>query len=228
MSKRIHIPSSLYWLNFSSNSAYVDGYSISNNELSRCRASPHLRPLGYALTESCNKIWGFAYEEKPSILDLMNEINGILASGTEKDSWKPSKKSVIHTEQDKSKIKENIETWALNFKTLDQEAEGFLSRGFSPADLQEGLANFAWLSQYWISYWNSFSSIDGICGRFVTNAVRLRWSMPLWECDLDIGIWKENEAMYHLFWQKNGCFKEIPKNMVPNLKKYDLIAKSNG
>lgn len=226
MSKRIHFPQSSGWLNFSSNSANIDDYHISNNELSMCRKNPETKPFGYSLTEACNRIWRFVYEEDPSTSVLMSDINEILTSGLKKEIWKPKVKSTIYSKQDELKINENIQIWDVNFKQLNQDAEVFLARGFSPGETQVKLANFAWLSQYWVSYWNPTWQVSGVCGRFVTNAIRLRWSMPLWECDLDVGAWSGNEMMYHSFWKQNGCFTKIPINMVPNVKKYDLLARS--
>lgn len=239
MPRHIHIPQMSDWTSFLANSAEIDNYLVSENELLRVRTSPAPRQLALAMTNCCNEIWSFVTTDGPvSIWDTTSKVNQMLQEGaTEElglnDQGLPPDHPVIHIVDKKSSFDPTtsagfIEEWKGQFGAHDAKAIDYLERGFSPLTLQKEIALWAWHSQFWIASFAPFFNLNGMTGRFMTNAVRLRWSMPLWKCDTVRGAWRQNLGMYTKFWMKKGPFHPLPGTVLPNVEKLDLVGQSEG
>ena len=239
MPRHIHIPQMADWTSFLANSAEIDNYLVSENELMRVRTTPAPRQLALALTNACNEIWTFVTDDGPvSIWNTASKVNQMLYLGaTEElgltDDGLPLDHPVIHIVDKKSYFDpvasaNFIEEWKAQFESYDEKALNYLERGFSPLTLQKEIALWAWHSQFWIASFSPFFHLNGMTGRFMTNALRLRWSMSLWKCDTVRGAWKQNLDMYAKFWMKKGPFHPLPGTVLPNVKKLDLVGQLEG
>jgi hypothetical protein len=237
MPRHIHIPQMPDWTSFLANSAEIDNYLVSENELLRVRTSPAPRQLALAMTNCCNEIWNFVTAEEPiSIWDTAQKVNETLRKGAAEelgltDEGLPPDHPAIHIVDKKTYFtpspgEDFMEEWKSQFELHDAKALDFLERGFSPLAFQKEIAVWAWQSQFWIASFSPFFNLNGMTGRFMTNAVRLRWSMPLWRCDTVRGAWRENLQMYTKFWMKKGPFHPLPDTVLPNVEKLDLVGQS--
>lgn len=237
MPRHIHIPEMADWTSFLANSAEIDNYLVSENELLRVRTSPAPRQLALAMTNCCNEIWNFVTAEGAvSIWETTQKVNEMLRKGAAEelgltDEGLPPDHPVIHIVDKKTYFEHTpgeklVEEWACQFAAHDAKALDYLERGFSPLSLQKEIALWAWHSQFWIASFSPFFNLNGMTGRFMTNAVRLRWSMPLWRCDSVRGAWRENLKTYTKVWMKKGPFHPLPDAVLPNVEKLDLVGQS--
>jgi hypothetical protein len=237
MPRHIHIPQMADWTSFLANSAEIDNYLVSENELMRVRTTPAPRRLALALTNACNEIWTFVTsDEKVSLWATTCRVHEILQQGAAEElgmteAGLPEDHACRHIVDKKVYFQpqpgeDPIEEWKSQFEALDSKAMDYLDRGFSPLPFQKEIALWAWHTQYWLAYFCPFLNLNGMTGRFMTNAVRLRWSMPLWRCDTTRGAWRQNFDMYSRIWMKKGPFHPIPLAVLPNVKKLDLVGQS--
>lgn len=240
MERHIHIPKQSEWANFIANSAEIDGYLISSNEVIRNRTSPAPRSLALQMTNCCNLAWDFVLSDtSPCPFELSLRIcrnllqgataEGVCSGGQDSEKFlagQESLKSCVpnwekhldeKTDFSIDEIHSATCSWSGRFKLLDEQMMKYLCRGFSPMPLQTEAAMLAWLAQYQLAYWQPFPDLNGMTGRFVTNAVRLRWSMPIWECDIKPACWRNNLSTYSKFWRKRGHQSVPDASIVPQL-----------
>lgn len=244
MDRHIHTPNQSEWANFIANSSEIDGYLVSPNEVIRNRTSPAPRQLTLQMTNCCNITWDFVLSQSsPCPLELSLRIarsllrgateEGVCSGGEDVEKFISSqqflKNCVPNVEKRLDKktdfsiqdLDSAISSWSGRFKPIEEKMMEYLSRGFVPMSLQQEAAMFAWISQYQFAYWQPFPDLNGITGRFVTNAIRLRWSMTLWGCDIKTSSWTDNLEMYSKFWRKKGYQAQPDFSLVPSL---DTIA----
>lgn len=247
MSRHIHIPQSHEWSVFLGNTAEIDNYLISLNEISKIRTTPAPRQLGLRMTDCCNKLWDFVTApETPSLLRLGGDINGLLIEGGVAEGlfFLPESNSTTHpgtqctlrqndnptypnenTDFSSQDIPKQLDELQSQFRTLDEEIVDLLSRRFVPLEIQKQAAMLAWLAQYRIAYWRPFMALNGMTGRFITNSLRLRWSMTLWSNDIKKESWKQNLDTYSKLWSKKGSFFNPDVVLIPNLEKFQFSSR---
>jgi hypothetical protein len=238
MSRHIHIPAKIEWATFLANSGEIDNYLVSPNELLRVRYAPAPRRLALAMTDSCNLLWDFVTSaSSPDLHGLARAINEALIDGGVQEGvvYDPNllpapRLTREPTHLDKktdflySDIDSTLQSWVARFAALDHEGSDFLDRKCVPVPFQKDAAMFAWLSQYQWAHWCPFTGLNGMTGRYLTNALRLRWSMPLWACDIKKDSWWSNLDTYSKIWLKKGSFHPIEEKSLPNLEKLNLVS----
>jgi hypothetical protein len=238
MSRHIHIPSKIEWATFLANSAEIDNYLVSPNELLRVRYAPAPRRLALAMTDACNCLWDFVVSSStPDLHGLARAINGILIDGGVQEGvvYDPNllpapRLTQEPTHLDKktdflySDIESTLKIWESRFRHIDEQGSDFLDRKWIPAPIQKDAAMFAWLTQYQWAFWCPFTGLNGMTGRYLSNAMRLRWSMNLWSCDIKKDSWWANLDMYSKIWLKKGSFHPIEEKSLPNLEKLNLVS----
>lgn len=246
MPRHIHIPKQHEWTIFLANTAEIDNYLVSSNEIVRTRTAPAPRRLALELTNCCNLVWDFVVPEPtPDPLRLAEAIDRRLVDGALQEGVifqsdlrivnDPNEPRWSRTHSDKtpldektdflhSNINEALGVWAARFSELDERMLDFLSRGFVPIDDIKYAGMFAWLTQYQFGFWCPYVGLNGMTGRFLTNSLRLRWGMPLWQSDIKPSAWKENLKMYSKIWMKKGSFSPIDQTVLPNLEKVQFAS----
>ena len=240
MARHIHIPSQADWVSFLANSAEIDNYLVSENELNRVRTESHPRMLALSLTNCCNLLWDFVTSEvSPCPIALADAIDRSLVEGAVGEGLidapcdsgyrvKPMRNLILDKRQNTNEqaILPASIFYTKQFLDYDEKIIDYLDRGVVPMWLQTEAATFAWLSQYWIAEWSMYPAANGLTGRFLTNALRLRWSMPLWNVNLKRDSWHSSLQTYSSLWIKNGYFTLLNSAVKPNLTALDLVANS--
>lgn len=242
MRRHIHTPKQSEWAKFIANSLEIDGYLITEGEVVRNRTSPTPKPLPMEMTNSCNNAWDFVLSEStPSPFELSLRIGrsllrgateeGACSGGQSVEMFLASQESLKSSIADWNKKMDKktdfsikdleyvISSWGAHFSTLDEKMMEYLNRGFVPMHIQNEAAMFSWISQYQFAHWQPFPDANGLTGRFITNSLRLRWGMPLWDCDIKSKAWEDNLLMYVKFWRKKGYHAIPGGDLTPNLDK---------
>lgn len=241
MPRHIHTPEMPDWVSFLANTAEIDGYSISENELYRIRASPTPRKLALSLTNCANTIWECATSVEPVCVSVIaRNINetvvegakeeNFIQSGADTSSFWRARQPLIDSDtsfqvQDIPQFMSSLDEC---IKEFDSKAIDYLERGFSPMVLQRELGMVSWLTQFQFGYTCPFPCLNGLTGRFLTNCLRLRWSMTLWRCDLKTGVWESNLNQCKQLWKKLSPEEIVkplmPEGYKPSLEKPEILA----
>lgn len=244
MPRHIHIPNPHDWSTFLANASEIDNYLVSVNEIARTRSSPAPRALTLQMTNCCNLLWDFVISDgKPSILTLGSSLNALLLQGgqdegllvppkdtpyRERTTGAPLRSTYTDTPFDKGTdfkpelIQEVLNQVQSHYSSLDEKIIDYLNRGFVPMDIQKPGAQFAWCIQYQFAWWRPFTGMNTLTGMFLTNALRLRWGMPIWLFEIKKDSWWSNLDEYSKFWRKKGSFYVLQKDFLPNLEKVGM------
>lgn len=190
------------------------------------------------MTDACNAMWDFVTSDStPDLLVLAREVNAILIDGAAQEGviYNPALTQAARSTQEEAildkktdfphgQIEDTLQTCLNLFTTTDRAVQDYLDRRWVPLSIQNDAAMFAWLIQYRWGYWQPYNAMNGMVGRYLTNALRLRWSMPLWPCDLKKSSWWANLDDYSKFWSKKGAFAPLPPVHKPNVEKVDLVS----
>lgn len=237
MSRHIHTPEKNDWVTFLANSAEIDKYLASENELYNVTKIGLPRPFSLSLVHSVNKAWDYIISDKPiSVWDTADVIHECLSTGAVEGGFlnetyryaSRRREGDFPTPPDQypclphSLLLQKKDDLAARILTLDEKAMDFLGRRFSTFLLQKELGMTAWLIQYQMAYMKPYSSLNGLTGRLFTNLLRLRWSMPIWKCDLKEGVWDQNLMQCVKLWKDHDLVYPLPDSVYkPSLKKFD-------
>lgn len=240
MPRHIHTPEMSEWVAFLANSAEIDGYSVSENELYRIRTAAVQRKFALSLTNCANLVWGYATGEDPITLSSAAlNINRTLCEGAISEGFIQSS-SIMDSEYRTGDPVIDSRTWfkpemihsflsVLDSKIMefDLQALDYLERGFSPMHFQSELGMASWLTQFQFGYTCPFPCLNGLTGRFLTNCLRLRWSMTFWRCDLKTGVWESNLNQCKQLWKRlppEEIVKPLkPESYKPSLEKPEIL-----
>jgi hypothetical protein len=227
------------WVAFLANTAEIDGYLISENELYRIRSSPVQKKFALSLTNCANLIWEHATSQdqiSPSGIALQLNQNLSKAAADEgfiQNLWgedyyrttDPFRES--RTPFSPIFIPNFLSSLDSKIQELDLQAQDYLERGFCPLTIQSQLGMASWLTQFQLGYTCPFPCLNGLTGRFLTNCLRLRWSMTLWRCDLKTGVWESNLNQCKQLWKKlppEEIVKPLdPRAYKPSLEKPEIL-----
>jgi|LauGreDrversion4_2_1035121.scaffolds.fasta_scaffold27079_5 hypothetical protein len=236
MSRHIHIPSALDWCAFLANTAEIDGYLVSENELNRVRTSVAPRRYALALTNCANRLWDHATSDSPlNPMAAARDINNILAEGALEEGvikekytgeWREGNTIIdLKTDFDHELAPQVIHQWADQIKEIDAEVVDFLERGFTTMSLQRRAAMAAWITQFQWGHTCPFPALNGVTGRFLTNLLRMRWSMTMVRYDFAKGSWQKNLSICQKIWEKQDILSPVsPDTYRPNLEKHEFFS----
>ena len=240
MSRHIHAPEISEWVAFLANSAEIDGYSVSENELYRIRTAVVQRKFALSLTNCANVIWDYATGQEPiTISSAALHVNKILSENavaegfiqygslTEGDYRTGDPVIDSRTFFKPEMIPSFLSCLDSRIYELDLKALDYLERGFSPMYVQTELGMASWLTQFQLGYTCPFPCLNGLTGRFLTNCLRLRWSMTFWRCDLKTGVWESNLNQCKQLWKRlppEEIVKPLrPEGYKPSLEKPEIL-----
>lgn len=236
MSRHIHIPSAIDWCAFLANTAEIDGYLVSENELNRVRTSVAPRRYALALTNCANILWEFATSDSPlDPISAARQINAILKEGALEEGvikeqytsdWREGKPILDpETNFDARAAPVVIEEWANQIKEMDNNMVDFLERGFTTMAMQRKAGMSAWISQFQWGHICPFPALNGVTGRFITNLLRIRWSMTMVRYDYAKGVWLKNLNDCKKIWTKQDILSPIEiKTYKPDLQKHEFFS----